>query len=148
MSTAMQTATHLDQHISALLNEWSARPFCWGVTDCCQFARAAAWRLHAVVVDAPAYISERDAVRTLARLGGLAALLRGAGMHPRPLAAARRGDFVRYRHEGPGLFTEGLALVTGSHAHAPTRLGLIALDRSAWLDCWGPVDAGRGVEHA
>jgi hypothetical protein len=148
MPTHMPTATHLDRHISALLNEWSARPFVWGVTDCCQFARAAAWRIHAIVVDTPAYISERDAVRTLARLGGLRGALRGAGLQPRPLASARRGDFVLFRHDGAGLFGEGLALVTGTHAHAPTRLGLIALDRSAWLECWGPVDASQGVVHA
>lgn len=130
-------ATQLDQRLSALINEWSARPFAWGVTDCCQFARAAAFSLHGLVVDAPSYISERDALRTLARLGGYAGLLRRAGLQPRPLAAARRGDFVLYRHEGPGLFEQGLAVVTGTHAHAPTRLGLIALDRSAWHECWG-----------
>lgn len=134
-------ATQLDQCLAALVAEWSARPFIWGVTDCCQFARAAAWRLHTIVVDAPAYISERDALRVFKRLGGYASILRGAGLQQRPLEAARRGDFVLYAHEGPGLFTQGLALVTGTHAHAPTRLGLVALSRRAWVECWGVANA-------
>lgn len=142
-------ATTLDRDLSALVAEWSARPFQWGITDCCQFARAAAWTIHGVVVDSPAYISEREAFRVLGRLGGYAGLLRGAGFTGRPLAAASRGDFVVFEHKGPGLFAHGLAVVTGTHAHAPTRLGLLALDRSLWLECWGPrVGTPVGVEVA
>jgi len=135
----------MDHHISSLLNEWSARPFVWGTTDCCQFARAAAWQIHGTVVDAPAYISERDARRTLDRLGGYAGLLRSAGMHARPLAAARRGDFVIFEHKGPGLFLHGLALVTGLQAHAPGRSSMEAIDRPLWLECWGPADQKGGA---
>lgn len=142
------SATTLDQDLSALVAEWSARPFQWGITDCCQFARAAAWSIHGVVVDSPHYISEREAVRVLARLGGYAGLLRGAGFAGRAPSAARRGDFVIFEHNGPGLFKHGLAVVTGTHAHAPTRLGLIALDRSAWVECWGPKDKRAEVAHA
>ena len=138
-------ATTLDQQLSALVAEWSARPFQWGTTDCCQFARAAAWSIHGVVVDAPVYISEREAARVLARMGGYAGMLRLAGMHGRAPSAARRGDFVIFEHSGPGLFKHGLAVVTGTHAHAPTRIGLLAIERSAWVECWGP--AGE-VAHA
>lgn len=134
---AMRTATDLDQRLSALVGEWSARPFVWGMTDCCQFARAAAWQLHGLVVDSPAYISERDALRAFKRLGGYAGLLRSAGLQQRPPAAARRGDFVLFAHDGPGLFAQGLAVVTGTHAHAPTATGLVALERGAWVECWG-----------
>ena len=149
MGPRMNTATSMDQQIASLINEWSARPFQWGITDCCQFARAAAWTLHQVVVDSPAYISEREARRVLDGLGGYAGLVRAAGMHARPLPAARRGDFVVFEHKGPGLFAHGLAVVTGPHAHAPTRLGLLAIERSAWLQCWGPADAAHGeVAHA
>ena len=143
----MNTTTHtntrtddtgLDAGISALINEWSARPFAWGVTDCCQFARAAAWRLHGIAFDAPAYISERDAVRTLRRLGGYPGLLVQAGLHRRPaLLAARRGDFVIFGHQGPGLFDQGIALVTGVNAHAPTLVGLSAIPRGQWVEAWG-----------
>lgn len=135
------TTTHhtdLDAGISELINEWSARPFSWGVTDCCQFARAAAWRLHGIAFDAPAYISERDAVRALRRLGGYPGLLVQAGLQRRrALMAARRGDFVVFAHEGPGLFDQGIALVTGVTAHAPTLLGLSAIERPQWVEAWG-----------
>lgn len=138
MSTAAAHQTDLDQQLGALINEWSARPFTWGVTDCCQFARAAAWALHGIVVDAPVYVSERDAARTLRRLGGYEALLTGAGLQRRrALLAARRGDFVIFKHEGPGLFDMGIALVTGTHAHAPTAQGLLALPQALWIEAWG-----------
>jgi hypothetical protein len=135
-------ATTLDRDLSALVAEWSARHFQWGVTDCCQFARAAAWRIHGVAVDSPPYISERDAARVLARLGGYAGLLRGAGFTGRAPSAARRGDFVIFEHNAPGLFKTGMGVVTGSHAHAPTRIGLLAIDRGAWVECWGPKEGG------
>lgn len=132
------TATSLDQVLAALVTQWQARPFAWGTTDCCQFARAAAWEVHGVVVESPAYDSERSARRVLDSLGGYAGLLLRAGFHARPLTAAARGDFVVFEHKGPGLFAHGLALVTGPQAHAPTRLGLVAINASAWLQCWGP----------
>jgi hypothetical protein len=131
------TTTQLDATISALVSEWSARPFVWGVTDCCQFARACAQRVHGIEMDPPEYTGEREALRTLRRMGGFAGLLGSAGLQPRPVAQARRGDFVLFNHPGPGLFQSGLAMVTGTHAHAPTRIGLIAIERRAWLECWG-----------
>jgi hypothetical protein len=139
---------NMDQHMAALLAEWGARPFAWGTTDCCQFARAAAWQIHRVAVDAPAYNSERGARRVLDGMGGYAGLMHRAGFHARPLAAARRGDFVVVEHKGPGLFLHGLGLVTGLQAHAPTRLGLLALDRTVWLECWGPTQPAGEVAHA
>ena len=141
-------ATTLDRDLSALVAEWSARPFQWGITDCCQFARAAAWQIHGIAVDSPHYISERDAARVLARLGGYAGLLRAAGLHGRAPSAARRGDFIVFEHNAPGLFKHGLGVVTGTHAHAPTRIGLLAIERSAWVQCWGPADPVAEVAHA
>ena len=128
----------MDQKIATLLAGWRGRAFAWGTADCCQFAREAAWHLHGIVVDAPAYISERDAARTLRRLGGYEALMASTGLQRRrALIAARVGDFVTFRHEGPGLFDRGIALVTGTQAHAPTAVGLLSIGRAQWLECWG-----------
>ena len=128
----------IDQKIAALLSAWRKRPFEWGVSDCCQFARAAAWDLHGIAFDAPAYISERDAVRTLRHLGGYPGLLTAAGLvRRRAIIAARQGDFAIFAHEGPGLFDQGIALVTGTHAHAPTAVGLMSIPRGQWVECWG-----------
>lgn len=133
----MKTNTTIDQQLAAIVAEWSARPFQWGVSDCCQFARSAAWALHGIAVDSPAYLSERSAVRALRERGGYEGLLRSAGLLPRELVQARRGDFVLFHHGEPGLFSSGLALVTGTQAHAPTRIGLLGIDRRQWLQCWG-----------
>jgi hypothetical protein len=130
--------TGLDHKLALLVGEWAARPFAWGTTDCCQFARAAAMALHGIVVNPPAYNSEREALRTIRALGGYTGLLQSAGLVQRAtLASARRGDFVTFDHLAPGLFTEGLALVTGVEAHATTRIGLISISRRKWVQCWG-----------
>lgn len=138
--------TDLDQRLAALLAEWSERAFQWGVTDCCQFARAAAWRLHGLAVDAPSYISEREAVRTLCAMGGFSGLLKLAGLQRRAsLLSARRGDLVLVSMLLPdgsqraGLFPQGLALVTGVVAHMPGPVGLESVARSAWVEAWGVV---------
>lgn len=129
---------NIDTTLGDLLASWRGRPFAWGTADCCQFAREAAWLLHGIAFDAPAYVSERDAARTLRRLGGYPGLLVQAGLQRRgALAAARRGDFVIFAHEGPGLFDQGIALVTGVHATAPTQAGLVSIDRRQWVECWG-----------
>ena len=141
--TPAPTADDLDARLAALLAEWSTRPFAWGQTDCCQFARAAAWRLHGLVVDSPAYINERQALRVFRDLGAFHGLLKSTGLRPlRHHMAARRGDFaiVRMPFENPdrpGLFPQGIALVTGLQAHMPGALGLVALPRAAWVEVWG-----------
>lgn len=128
----------MDVKIGQLLAQWRQRPFAWGTADCCQFAREAAWQLHGIAFEAPAYVSERDAVRTLRRLGGYPGLLTAAGLQRRrAIIAARQGDFVIFAHEGPGLFDQGIALVTGTHAHAPTAVGIMSIPRAQWVECWG-----------
>lgn len=135
----MSPADHLDATLGALLADWQRRPFAWGTADCGAFAREAGWRLHGLVVDVPAYIGERDALRTLQRLGGWAGVLRAAGLQPRePVASAQRGDFVLWRCGDAGsVFGEGLALVTGVDAAAPGPVGLVSVSRGWWSSAWG-----------
>ena len=153
MGPHMIAVDDMDARLQALLADWSARPFAWGQTDCCQFARAAAWALHGLAVDSPAYINARDALRALAALGGLAGLLRSAGLQPRERAAeARRGDIVTVglpfasgESGGGELFPLGLAVVTGQAAHMPGALGLVTVPRSAWVQAWAPVQTTEGA---
>lgn len=130
------SATNLDTQIAALVNQWRTRPFQWGVSDCCQFARAAALMLHGVATPSPTYANERDAFRAVAAMGGFPGILKAAGFVQRPVGSARRGDFVVVAHAA-GLFDAGLALVTGQFAHTTTRVGLLAVPRMAWQQCWG-----------
>jgi hypothetical protein len=128
----------IDQKMSDLVAEWQGRAFQWGVSDCCQFARAAAWQLHGIVVDSPAYISERDALRAWRAKGGYHGLFRAAGLvQRRAHLAARRGDCVLVDVADRALFPQGLALVTGPAAHMPGAHGLVSVPRSAWREVWG-----------
>ena len=69
------------------------------------------------------------------RLEGL--LTRAGLVRRRALMAASVGDFVIFKHEGPGLFDCGIALVTGTHAHAPAHVGLMSIPRGQWVEAWG-----------
>lgn len=133
-------ATDLDQRISQLLAEWAERPFAWGQTDCCQFARAAFLKIHGVDLIPPAYTTEKQALRALKALGGYAGLLSSNKLQQRPILAARRGDFLIIAHKAAGFFDAGLAVCTGLQAHSTTKRGLIEVGREHWQECWGVAE--------
>lgn len=123
----------MDQKLQALIADWQTRPFSWGVTDCCQFAKAAAWALHTVPVDHATYATERQAVCVLAALGGYRGLL-SRTHRPIPPGTAQRGDMAIVVGKAP--FNEAMAVVTGTHAHTTGPTGLVAVPRAKWLECW------------
>lgn len=126
----------IDQQLESLLQDWQRRPFQLGTTDCCQFARAAAWALHTVLVDHDPYSTDRQAMRVLGALGGYRGLL--ACTH-RPVAtgAAQRGDIVIIPGKAP--YKEALAVVTGIKAHTTGPYGLVEVPRNQWIECWRVV---------
>jgi hypothetical protein len=123
----------IDQKLEALLYDWQRRPFVLGTNDCCQFARAAAWSLHTVLVEHEPYTTDRQALRVLGALGGYRGLL--ARTHrPVPTGAAQRGDIVILPGKAP--YREALGVVTGIHAHTTGHYGLVEVPRSKWIECW------------
>jgi len=119
--------------METLVANWSARPFCWGVTDCCQLAKHAVLTLHGVQVDHPPYSTEREALRVLQSFGGYRGQL--ALTHRQvPNSAAQRGDIAIVSGQAP--FGEALAVVTATHAHTTGPTGLVAVPRAQWVECW------------
>jgi hypothetical protein len=132
----------MDQKLAALFDAWRARPFAWGCADCTTFARDAAWRLHGLVVDVPAYVNEREAVRLLAdHYRGWSAALQRAGFVVVDRAPLR-GDLVMYESTAPGLFAQGLAVCFGAQAFAPGAAGLLPVPAQQWVQTWVPCPKG------
>jgi hypothetical protein len=128
----------MDQKLAALFDAWRARPFAWGSADCTTFARDAAWRLHGLAVDVPAYVNERQALRTLAdHYRGWTRALQGAGF-VRVNRAPVRGDLVVYDSAAPSFFAMGLAVCFGAQAFAPSATGLAPVPAGQWLQTWVP----------
>ena len=130
----------MDMALAKLYAAWRDRPFQWGSADCTVFARDAAWRLHGLVVDVPAYINERQALRLLVdHFCGWAAALQRAGF-VRVDRAPVRGDLVIYESAAPGLFANGVAVCFGDRAFCPSATGLAAVPAEQWCQTWAPKE--------
>ena len=80
--------------IHGVMLEWSEKPFSYG-EDCCQFAAAV---VEAITGHNPmrsfVYESERQALRVIARYGGLRQAIIATLGSPIPVADARDGDVL------------------------------------------------------
>lgn len=83
------------EDIIQYLREQESRPFEWGHTDCVQVCAGLIERIRGKRPDLPAYGSEAEAARELARLGGLeAAVSAHLGPMQRYLPHCCDGDVV------------------------------------------------------
>lgn len=136
--------------LSALMSARLGAPFAWGVHDCCLFAADAVQAItgHDPMADLRGrYSTEREALRTVQRLGGLA----GA-------AVDRMGPVVRADLAQPGDIGLGavagrqsLAVCCGAHFMAPGVGGLVVIHTADVLRAWrctrvvvGTSEAGAG----
>lgn len=109
-------------------------PFAWGVQDCCRFAADAVLEMTGTdpMADLRDYASRESADALLARLGGLAAAVRGVLGKPIPPALAQRGDVVLV--EVGDAKAMGICLGDVIAAPGPSGLQYAPLDdaRVAW----------------
>lgn len=66
-----------EARLAAHLERWQAAPFAWGVNDCVTFAAGAVRALDPAFGWQPDWTSESEAVRALARAGGMADAVSG-----------------------------------------------------------------------
>lgn len=125
-----------DDRLRALLADRRARPFAWGVHDCCLFAADAIEALLCIDPAAPlrsTYATERQARRVLGSMGGL------QGVATRVLGAPLRAPLLACTGD-VGLVRDGarelLGVCTGEHWTVPAARGLGLLPmgnaRFAW----------------
>lgn len=120
--------------LAAKVEEWRARPFEFGNSDCLQFAGDVVLALTGVDYrqQFPVYLSEQAAEQILDAAGGLAGILTKCLGKPKPIAHAMRGDLVLAE------FANGPvpAVCLGVMCCAPSERGLLfqptAIARLAW----------------
>lgn len=112
-----------------------AMPFVWGANDCCTFAADAVAAITGVATlhaGLRSYRTAKQAYRTIARHGGIAAIATAVCGQPQPAAFAGVGDVV--------LVTVGkrdaLAICNGGTALAPSSAGLVAVPMAHARQCW------------
>jgi hypothetical protein len=121
--------------LEAFVAQRRAMPFTWGTNDCCTFAADAVAALTGdaqVGTGLRAHRTAKQACRTIARHGGIAAIATAACGQPHPAAMAGVGDVV--------LVTVGkrdaLAICNGGTALAPSSAGLVAVPMAHARQCW------------
>jgi hypothetical protein len=123
------------ERLEALIASRIDAPFAWGVNDCALFAAdaVAAVTGHDPAADARGtYTDEKGALRTIKKMGGLAAIAetRAGGVEVPP-SMARVGDVVL------GVMgRECLGICGGATWHAPGADGLAAAPMSTVLKAW------------
>lgn len=124
-----------DARLSTLLQDRMLAPFCWGPNDCAALGTEAALAVRGADVLAELRVpraSRWEALRQLARLGGLRAVLLRAGLQPAPAASARPGDLVLLAQDDWPV----LAVCVGQESLAPGEQGLEAAPLTQALEAW------------
>lgn len=121
--------------LSELVTQRLGAPFTWGENDCVLFAAdcieamtgidpAAQWRGQ--------WASQGEAVRAIARAGGLQAAVSALALAEVPRLFAQRGDLVLHRREG----TDALAICVGGQLAAPSETGLLFFGLDQGVMAW------------
>lgn len=123
--------------LQAAIAARQARPFEWGVQDCCLFVCDCieAMTGHDPAADVRGYSTDREAARLVRELGGMRAIGAsrfGAEIAP---AMAQVGDVGLVLHDG----RESLALCGGTHWVAPGVESLAVLPLRSALAAWRAV---------
>lgn len=109
--------------LAGKIDEWRARSFDWGASDCCQFAADIVLALTGIDHRASfsMYASREEAESILAQHGGMAGLISSALGESKAVAFAGRGDVVAAD------FGDGIAagICLGAQCCAPGKRGLV-----------------------
>lgn len=126
---------HWELALDAFLHARRNVPFVWGANDCALFAADAVQTITGhdpAPAGLRAHRTSKQALRALARHGGLTGIATQALGQPRPASQACVGDVV--------LLAVGkrdyLAICNGATALGPSASGLVAVDMSAARMSW------------
>lgn len=135
VSAGMKRLPDWELRLSDLVGQRLAEPFVWGVNDCVLFAAdgiAAMTGIDPVADLRGQWASRGEAVRVIARLGGLPAAVAALGLEPVAPLFAQRGDLVLHRRDG----TDALALCLGNQLAGPSDSGLLFFGLENGVQAW------------
>lgn len=121
--------------LSLLVTQRLAEPFAWGENDCVLFAAdciEAMTGIDTVAQLRGQWASQGEAVRAIARVGGLNAAVERMGFTKVPPLFAQRGDLVLHRRDG----TDALAICLGDKLAGPSESGLLFFGLENGVKAW------------
>lgn len=132
----MNTRRHdWQMRFEAFIASRQATPFVWGANDCALFAADC---VHAITGQDPAppglrsHRTEKQALRTLERHGGLHSIATRSLGQPIPARAAMVGDVVLVKVGK----RDALAVCNGQTAFGPSPLGLVSVGMETATLAW------------
>ena len=121
----------LSKTVEAHLHE----PFCWGSNDCVMFAADCIEAMTGVALVHHVqctWANQSEAVRAIAKLGGIAAAVDCMGFVEVPALCAQRGDLVLHRRDG----NDALAICLGDKLSGPSDSGHLFFELENGVRAW------------
>ncbi len=133
--TGLRRFPDWEQRLSQLVTQRLAMPFAWGENDCALFAADC---IETMTGFDPAaqlrgqWASQGEAVRAIARAGGLREAVGALGLQSITPLFAQRGDLVLHRRDG----TDALAICVGGQLAGPAETGLLFFGLEQGVLAW------------
>lgn len=121
--------------LSQLVTQRLAMPFAWGENDCVLFAAdciEAMTGIDPVAKLRGQWANQGEAVRAIARVGGLNAAVDALGLPSIAPLFTQRGDLVLHRRDG----TDALAICVGGQLAGPSETGLLFFGLEQGVMAW------------
>ena len=124
ISADLKRLSDWEDRLAGLIALRIDQPFAWGANDCALFAADCIKAMTGVdpaVSVRGQWSSQGEAVRVIAKQGGLGQFVSRLGLAEVPPLFAQRGDLVLHRRDG----SDALAICLGSNLAGPSESGLL-----------------------
>lgn len=131
----LKRCSNWELRLSETIADRLHQPFAWGSNDCVMFAAACIEAITgAALVDRldRTWSSQSEAIRAIAKLGGIGATVDRMGLIEVPPLCAQRGDLVLHRRSG----NDALAICLGDKLAGPSDSGLLFFGLENGVRAW------------
>ena len=135
ISTNLKRSEDWESQLSQTVADHLHQPFAWGSNDCVMFAAACVEAMTGVSLVRHlhcTWASQSEAIRAIAKLGGITVVVDCLGLVAVPPLCAQRGDLVLHRRDG----NDALAICLGDKLAGPSDSGLLFFGLENGVKAW------------
>lgn len=131
----LKRCSNWELRLSKTVESHLYEPFAWGTNDCVMFAADCIEAMTGVALVFHlqcTWASQSEAIRAIAKVGGIGAAVERMGFAKVPPLFAQRGDLVLHRRDG----TDALAICLGDKLAGPSESGLLFFGLENGVKAW------------